>query len=83
MAVWAIVLPRMYLNLVLTLLLFLLAMGVRIWMQRSRKAHLAQDSSPTVAFSHPYCNAEGGGERVPSERFRIGSFTLSEPIFRF
>uniref|UniRef100_A0A8C7IEQ6 Uncharacterized protein n=1 Tax=Oncorhynchus kisutch TaxID=8019 RepID=A0A8C7IEQ6_ONCKI len=83
MAVWAMVLPRMYLNLVLTLLLFLLAMGVRMWLQRSRKARLAQDSSPTVAFSHPYCNAEGGWERVPSERFRIGSFTLSEPIFRF
>ncbi|KAK6315256.1 hypothetical protein J4Q44_G00147850 [Coregonus suidteri] len=61
---WSMVLPCVYLSLVLTLLLFLLVMGVRMWLQRSRKARLAQDSSPTVAFFHPYCNAGGGGERV-------------------
>lgn len=58
------VLPCVYLSLVLALLLFLLVMGVRIWLQKSRKARLAQNSSPTVAFFHPYCNAGGGGERV-------------------
>ncbi|XP_035605490.1 GDP-Man:Man(3)GlcNAc(2)-PP-Dol alpha-1,2-mannosyltransferase-like isoform X1 [Oncorhynchus keta] len=61
---WSMVLPCVYLSLVLALLLFLLVMGVRIWLQRSRKARLAQNSSPTVAFFHPYCNAGGGGERV-------------------
>ncbi|KAJ8012973.1 hypothetical protein DPEC_G00048440 [Dallia pectoralis] len=61
---WSLLLPCLYMSLVLTLLLFLLVMGVRIWLQRSRKARLAQNSSPTVAFFHPYCNAGGGGERV-------------------
>uniref|UniRef100_A0A3P8ZRS3 GDP-Man:Man(3)GlcNAc(2)-PP-Dol alpha-1,2-mannosyltransferase n=1 Tax=Esox lucius TaxID=8010 RepID=A0A3P8ZRS3_ESOLU len=61
---WSLLLPCLYLSLVLTLLLFLLVMGVRMWLQRSRKARLAQDGSPTVAFFHPYCNAGGGGERV-------------------
>uniref|UniRef100_A0A4W5NNT8 GDP-Man:Man(3)GlcNAc(2)-PP-Dol alpha-1,2-mannosyltransferase n=1 Tax=Hucho hucho TaxID=62062 RepID=A0A4W5NNT8_9TELE len=56
------VLPCVYLNLVLTLLL--LVMGVQMRLQRSRKVCLAQDGSPTVAFFHPYCNAGGGGERV-------------------
>ncbi|KAL0963687.1 hypothetical protein UPYG_G00309590 [Umbra pygmaea] len=61
---WSLLLPCLYLSLVLTLLLFLLVMGVRMWLQKRRKDRRAQDSSPTVAFFHPYCNAGGGGERV-------------------
>lgn len=50
--------------LVLTGMLFLFVMGIRTWLQSSRKARRAQDGRPAVAFFHPYCNAGGGGERV-------------------
>ncbi|KAM4608748.1 GDP-Man:Man(3)GlcNAc(2)-PP-Dol alpha-1,2-mannosyltransferase-like [Polymixia lowei] len=61
---WSLVLPCVYLSLVLTVLLVLLVLGVRLWLQGRRKARLSQDRSPTVAFFHPYCHAGGGGERV-------------------
>uniref|UniRef100_A0A667XF18 GDP-Man:Man(3)GlcNAc(2)-PP-Dol alpha-1,2-mannosyltransferase n=1 Tax=Myripristis murdjan TaxID=586833 RepID=A0A667XF18_9TELE len=61
---WSLVLPCVYLSLVLTLLLVLAVLGVRLWLQGRRKARGARDSSPAVAFFHPYCHAGGGGERV-------------------
>lgn len=61
---WSLVVPCAYLSLVLTLVLLLLLLGVRMWLQGQRKARRAQDGGPAVAFFHPYCNAGGGGERV-------------------
>nr|XP_046259610.1 GDP-Man:Man(3)GlcNAc(2)-PP-Dol alpha-1,2-mannosyltransferase-like isoform X2 [Scatophagus argus] len=61
---WSLVVPCAYLSLFLTLLLLLLLLGVRAWLQGRRKARRAQDGGPAVAFFHPYCNAGGGGERV-------------------
>ncbi|XP_042351243.1 GDP-Man:Man(3)GlcNAc(2)-PP-Dol alpha-1,2-mannosyltransferase-like [Plectropomus leopardus] len=62
---WSLVAPCAYLSLVLTLVLLLLLLGVRMWLQGRRRARRAQDGGgPAVAFFHPYCNAGGGGERV-------------------
>ncbi|XP_067111210.1 GDP-Man:Man(3)GlcNAc(2)-PP-Dol alpha-1,2-mannosyltransferase-like [Osmerus mordax] len=62
---WSLILPCVYLSVVLTLLLALLIMGIRMWLQNCRKAQaISQNGAPTVAFFHPYCNAGGGGERV-------------------
>lgn len=61
---WSLVVPCAYLSLVLTLVLLLLLLGVRMWLQGRRKARRAEDGGPAVAFFHPYCNAGGGGERV-------------------
>ncbi|XP_070770743.1 GDP-Man:Man(3)GlcNAc(2)-PP-Dol alpha-1,2-mannosyltransferase-like isoform X2 [Enoplosus armatus] len=61
---WSLVVPCAYLSLLLTLVLLLLLLGVRMWLQGRRKARRAQDGGPAVAFFHPYCNAGGGGERV-------------------
>uniref|UniRef100_A0A3B5R6A0 GDP-Man:Man(3)GlcNAc(2)-PP-Dol alpha-1,2-mannosyltransferase n=1 Tax=Xiphophorus maculatus TaxID=8083 RepID=A0A3B5R6A0_XIPMA len=56
--------PCVYLSLALTLLLLLVLLGLRAWLQGRRKTRRAQDGGPAVAFFHPYCNAGGGGERV-------------------
>ncbi|KAM4731480.1 GDP-Man:Man(3)GlcNAc(2)-PP-Dol alpha-1,2-mannosyltransferase-like isoform 2-T2 [Anableps anableps] len=56
--------PCIYLSLVLTLLILLILLGLRVWLQGRRKSRRAQDGGPAVAFFHPYCNAGGGGERV-------------------
>lgn len=56
--------PCAYLSLLLTLVLLLLLLGVRVWLQGRRKARRERDGGPAVAFFHPYCNAGGGGERV-------------------
>lgn len=61
---WSLVVPCAYLSLVLTVVLLLLLLGVRMWLQGRRRARRAQDGGPAVAFFHPYCNAGGGGERV-------------------
>lgn len=62
---WSLLLPCFYLTLVLSLLLGLLVLGVRMWLQGRRGARGAPDGRPlTVAFFHPYCNGGGGGERV-------------------
>uniref|UniRef100_A0A3B4H5V9 GDP-Man:Man(3)GlcNAc(2)-PP-Dol alpha-1,2-mannosyltransferase n=1 Tax=Pundamilia nyererei TaxID=303518 RepID=A0A3B4H5V9_9CICH len=61
---WSLLVPCFYLSLILTLVLLLLLLGVRMWLQGRRKARRAQDDGPAVAFFHPYCNAGGGGERV-------------------
>ncbi|XP_077947551.1 GDP-Man:Man(3)GlcNAc(2)-PP-Dol alpha-1,2-mannosyltransferase [Gasterosteus aculeatus] len=56
--------PCVCLSLVLTLVLLLLLLGIRMWMQGRRRARRARNGRPAVAFFHPYCNAGGGGERV-------------------
>ncbi|KAJ8282207.1 hypothetical protein COCON_G00047260 [Conger conger] len=61
---WTLLLPCLYLCLLLTVILVLLVMGVRMWLQRARSARRAREQCPAVAFFHPYCNAGGGGERV-------------------
>ncbi|XP_070832236.1 GDP-Man:Man(3)GlcNAc(2)-PP-Dol alpha-1,2-mannosyltransferase-like [Chaetodon trifascialis] len=61
---WSLVVPCAYLSLLLTLVLLLLLLGVRMWLQGRRRARRARDGGPAVAFFHPYCNAGGGGERV-------------------
>ncbi|XP_047457234.1 GDP-Man:Man(3)GlcNAc(2)-PP-Dol alpha-1,2-mannosyltransferase-like [Mugil cephalus] len=61
---WSLVVPCAYLSLFLTLVLLLLLLGLRVWLQGRRKARRTQDGGPAVAFFHPYCNAGGGGERV-------------------
>lgn len=61
---WSLVVPCAYLSLLLTLVLLLLLLGLRVWLQGRRKARRAQDGGPAVAFFHPYCSAGGGGERV-------------------
>lgn len=59
---WSLLVPCVYLSLVLSLLLGLLVLGIRAWLQGRRGA--PDGHPPTVAFFHPYCNGGGGGERV-------------------
>ncbi|XP_057707879.1 GDP-Man:Man(3)GlcNAc(2)-PP-Dol alpha-1,2-mannosyltransferase-like [Corythoichthys intestinalis] len=59
---WSLVVPCLFMSMLLTLLLFLLLLGLRAWLQGRRRAQAGK--GPVVAFFHPYCNAGGGGERV-------------------
>ncbi|CAL8371185.1 unnamed protein product [Arctogadus glacialis] len=62
---WSLLLPCIYLSLVLSLLLGLVVLGIRAWLQGRRGARGGPDGKkPMVAFFHPYCNGGGGGERV-------------------
>ncbi|XP_059184006.1 GDP-Man:Man(3)GlcNAc(2)-PP-Dol alpha-1,2-mannosyltransferase [Centropristis striata] len=54
-------LPLVFLS---VLLLVLLVLAVRSWLQSSRNARRARDGRPSLAFFHPYCNNGEGGERV-------------------
>ncbi|XP_037542569.1 GDP-Man:Man(3)GlcNAc(2)-PP-Dol alpha-1,2-mannosyltransferase [Nematolebias whitei] len=61
---WSLVMPCVYLSLFLTLVLLLVVLGLRVWLQGRRKSRQAQGGGPALAFFHPYCSAGGGGERV-------------------
>ncbi|XP_044141988.1 GDP-Man:Man(3)GlcNAc(2)-PP-Dol alpha-1,2-mannosyltransferase isoform X1 [Bufo gargarizans] len=60
--------PALVASITVTLLIFLVLLGVRLWIGKKKKAsaQLGKDGreQKVVAFFHPYCNAGGGGERV-------------------